>query len=110
MRNQIQASRLMLWSQAYDQIWQSLEHKPDLHPSVPEDLTLLIPEDVRAEADAVVEILNLLGGVAPRQQIEKSLRKRGYKQPYDVLQRVKPVLSDFIAITRGSDGEVWKLR
>ncbi len=86
-----------------------LAKKPEITPAS-EDIFALIPEEVRAESDVVVEILNLLGGVASQAQLEKSLRKRGYKQPYDVLQRVKPVLSDFIAITRGSDGEVWKLR
>jgi hypothetical protein len=86
-----------------------LAKKPEITPAS-EDIFALIPEEVRAESDVVVEILNLLGGVATQAQLEKSLRKRGYKQPYDVLQRVKPVLSDFVAVTRGSDGEVWKLR
>ncbi|GIV18827.1 MAG: hypothetical protein KatS3mg023_0578 [Armatimonadota bacterium] len=86
-----------------------LAKKPEMTPPT-EDIFALIPEEVRAESDVVVEILNLLGGVASQAQLEKSLRKRGYKQPYDVLLRVKPVLSDFVNVTRGSDGEVWKLR
>jgi len=94
-------------------ILEKLSTGPAVEPRGTEDVFALIPEDVRAEADMVLEILNLLGGQATELQLEKALLKRGYKKTtdaHDVLSRVKPALADFVEVKRGKECYIWRLR